>query len=41
MNKIRGEHLDTYAEQMQEHGYSKSYVTTNLSVLLQGNLQEM
>lgn len=33
MNKIEAKHLQSYVEQMQEIGYSKSYVTTNLSAI--------
>ncbi len=33
LNKIQDKHLQAYVEQMQELGYSKSYVTTNLSAI--------
>lgn len=33
LNRIRPAHLEGYVEQMQESGYSKSYVTTNLSAI--------
>lgn len=33
LNKIESKHLQGYVEQMQETGYSKSYVTTNLSAI--------
>lgn len=33
LNKIEDKHLQSYVEQMQERGYSKSYVTTNLSAI--------
>jgi site-specific recombinase XerD len=33
LNKIQAKHLQGYVEQMQEWGYSKSYVTTNLSAI--------
>lgn len=33
LNRIRPAHLEGYVEQMQESGYSKSYVTTNLSAV--------
>lgn len=33
LNKIKAKHLQTYVEQMQEWGYSKSYITTNLSAI--------
>ena len=33
LNKIEDKHLQSYIEQMQESGYSKSYVTTNLSAI--------
>ncbi|MBE6091132.1 MAG: site-specific integrase [Clostridium beijerinckii] len=33
LNKIKSKHLLEYVEQMQEWGYSKSYVTTNLSAV--------
>lgn len=33
MNRIQPKHLQAYAEQMQEMGYSKSYITTNLSAI--------
>lgn len=31
--KIENKHLQAYVEQMQESGYSKSYITTNLSAI--------
>ncbi|MEG1285268.1 MAG: tyrosine-type recombinase/integrase [Romboutsia sp.] len=33
LNKIEDKHLQVYVEQMQESGYSKSYITTNLSAV--------
>lgn len=33
LNKIENKHLQAYVEQMQESGYSKSYITTNLSAI--------
>ena len=33
LNKIKAKHLEAYAEQMKESGYSKSYITTNLSAI--------
>lgn len=33
LNKIEDKHLQSYVEQMQESGYSKSYITTNLSAI--------
>lgn len=33
LNKIEIKHLEAYVEQMKECGYSKSYVTTNLSAI--------
>ncbi|MEY8285637.1 site-specific integrase [Lachnospiraceae bacterium 50-23] len=33
MNNIRNEHLQAYVEQMQEAGYSSSYITTNMSAI--------
>mgnify|MGYP001236394622 FL=1 len=33
LNNIRNNHLEAYVEQMQEAGYSASYVTTNLSAI--------
>jgi integrase/recombinase XerD len=33
LNKIEPKHLEAYVEQMQECGYSKSYISTNLSAI--------
>ena len=33
LKKIENKHLQAYVEQMQESGYSKSYITTNLSAI--------
>lgn len=33
LNKIEDKHVQAYVEQMQESGYSKSYITTNLSAV--------
>ncbi len=33
MNNIENKHLEAYVEQMQDAGYSASYITTNLSAI--------
>ncbi|GAA0086289.1 hypothetical protein UT300007_27280 [Clostridium sp. CTA-7] len=33
LNKIEDKHLQAYVEQIQESGYSKFYITTNLSAV--------
>ena len=33
LNNLSSKHLEGYVEQMKESGYSKSYLTTNLSTI--------